>query len=229
MAYVLVTPTPALRQSLDYYGSLGFEYRKHKDKHFVFDNQLVIEINENRFARPGIKLHFKNLEERVSAVRRSVKVFEDDNYYMFDLPGPLRVYLTDKEELVPLFRHTVNSVLGNFSGICIETAESQKASEISQTLGMRFVYGDTESSFFTMGNEDMAKISFMAPCTCPHLFFNPSLCFFNGAQNTERIARVRKAGVDIAEEITLFNAQGEVDNIVLRDPGGFGIFMFSDG
>ena len=68
----------------------------------------------------------------------------------------------------------------------------------------------------------------MGPCCCPHLFFNPSLTYFNGGQNLPVIKAIREAGIPIAEEITHFNEEGVVDNVVLRDPGGLGMFIFND-
>jgi len=42
------------------------------------------------------------------------------------------------------------------------------------------------------------------------------------------ISKLRKLKVPIAEEVVVFNPKGEVDNLVLRDPGGLGIFVFND-
>ena len=72
------------------------------------------------------------------------------------------------------------------------------------------------------------NVSFMVPNVCPHLFFNPSFTYFNSGKNPEIIAKLREAKVPIKEEITLFNPNGEVDNVILQDPGGFGFFVFND-
>ena len=68
----------------------------------------------------------------------------------------------------------------------------------------------------------------MAANSCPHLFFNPSLTYFNSGRNPEVIAGIRAAGIPISEEITIFNKEGRVDNIIIRDPGGYGFFLFND-
>ena len=44
----------------------------------------------------------------------------------------------------------------------------------------------------------------------------------------EIIEKIRELNFPITEEITHFNDQGIVDNIIIRDPGGFGFFLFSD-
>jgi hypothetical protein len=63
----------------------------------------------------------------------------------------------------------------------------------------------------------------MKPFSCPYLFYNPSLTFFNGKENNPKvIQKVR----DLTEEITAFNTEGIVNNVIIRDPGGFGLFVF---
>ena len=64
--------------------------------------------------------------------------------------------------------------------------------------------------------------------SCPHLFFNPSLTYFNGAKNLSIIQQIKTLQIPITEEITHFNKEGIVDNIIIRDPGGLGFFLFSD-
>jgi hypothetical protein len=68
----------------------------------------------------------------------------------------------------------------------------------------------------------------MKPQTCPHLFFNPSLNFFNGEDNISIISKIRSLDIPITEEITHFNKENKVDNIIIRDPGGYGFFLFND-
>jgi len=54
------------------------------------------------------------------------------------------------------------------------------------------------------------------------------LTYFNGKQNLKVIEQIRNNGISITEEITHFNKEGIVDNIIIRDPGGYGFFIFSD-
>ena len=63
---------------------------------------------------------------------------------------------------------------------------------------------------------------------CPHLFFNPSLTFFNGENNLKIIDQINNLNIAVTEEITVFNEDNIVDNIIIRDPGGLGYFLFSD-
>ena len=52
--------------------------------------------------------------------------------------------------------------------------------------------------------------------------------YFNGKNNLEIIEKIRSEGIEFTQEITEFNKEGIVDNVILRDPGGYGFFLFSD-
>ena len=54
------------------------------------------------------------------------------------------------------------------------------------------------------------------------------MTYFNGGNNLAVIQDIREAGIPITEEITQFNDRGEVDNVIIRDPGGYGFFIFND-
>lgn len=46
--------------------------------------------------------------------------------------------------------------------------------------------------------------------------------------NLAVIKKIRELNIPIVEEISTFNKEGIVDNIIIRDPGGYGFFIFSD-
>ena len=88
--------------------------------------------------------------------------------------------------------------------------------------------GDLEKGWAAFANDDGFKLSLLGPGSCPHMVINPSLTYFNSGKNLDVIAEIRGAGIPIAEEITHFNTEGVVDNVILRDPGGFGFYVFND-
>ena len=73
-----------------------------------------------------------------------------------------------------------------------------------------------------MKSEVGDSISLIQAQQCPHLFFNPSVTYFNGSHNLEIIHKK----IEITKEVTEFN--GEVDKIILRDSGDLGFFVFND-
>ena len=60
-----------------------------------------------------------------------------------------------------------------------------------------------------MKSEVGDSISLIQAQQCPHLFFNPSVTYFNGSHNLEINESIKK--IEITEEVTEFNSKGEVD------------------
>lgn len=104
----------------------------------------------------------------------------------------------------------------------------EKAIQIWQLLDFKQTMGGVEQGWICLTNEAGFTVSLMKPYSCPHLFFNPSLSYFNGADNLAVIEKVRATAIPITQEITHFNPKGIVDNVILRDPSGLGFFIFSD-
>jgi hypothetical protein len=119
------------------------------------------------------------------------------------------------------------AVTGNFAGLSIETLDISKSQELWQVLGFEPTAGDADKGWVSLSNGELT-ISLMAPLACPHLFLNPSLTYFNGDQNLKVIDQIQNRKIGIVEEITVFNDEGKVDNIIIQDPGGLGAFLFSD-
>ncbi|MBT7993740.1 MAG: hypothetical protein HN691_02595 [Bacteroidetes bacterium] len=120
------------------------------------------------------------------------------------------------------------SALGNSAGLSLETMDMELSFEIWQKLGFSTSMGSLGEGWISLKNTDNLTISLMRPLACPHLFFNPSLTYFNGEKNMEIIDHIRKIKIPITEEITYFNKENIADNIIIRDPGGLGFFLFND-
>ena len=121
-----------------------------------------------------------------------------------------------------------SSVLGNYMGLSLETPDMDKSAQLFEILDFKAVMGSAEQGWVVFQNADGLGISLMKPMSCPHLFFNPSLTYFNGQNNLAVIEKIRALDIPITEEITHFNEENKVDNIIIRDPGGLGFFLFSD-
>ena len=85
--------------------------------------------------------------------------------------------------------------------------------------------GSLEKDWITLSNKTHLEISLVQIGNCPHLFPNPGLNYFNGGNNLPIIEKINAAGIPITEEITYFNKEGIVDNIIIQDPGGLGFFI----
>ena len=228
---ILQTPTPSFDQSKDFYQRLGFTVLS-ESPYRVTDGKVIIEINPDRFTRAGVILYRESWTSEVEALRQLVPVLQIDNGYLLVDRSGTRISLleaTTEEALGPVNNNdSPSSILGNFAGLSLEVIDIADAVKIWEILGFVKDIGDIEQGWVSYKNTEGAAVSFMKPNMCPHLFFNPSLTYFNSGKNPEVIAKIRAAGVPITEEITVFNKEGIVDNVILRDPGGYGFFIFND-
>jgi hypothetical protein len=151
----------------------------------------------------------------------------EEGYLLNDLNG-CWIYLKEKPFPFTALSKAADTLVGNFSGLSMESSDVHKSLAIWETLGFEIKMGGPDKGYVVLAHTDGFGLSLMQPMTCPHLFFNPSMTFFNGKDNLNLIAKIRKAGIPIAEEITHFNKENIVDNIIIRDPGGYGFFVFSD-
>lgn len=225
MKTLIQTPTNDLKNSIEFYSKLKFNIISDKDPVLVSDGKAFIQINPDRYARAGIKLFRSEWKEAVNELSKLAKVVKtNDGFLLTDTSG-MWIYLIETDTSFDLqISETSDSVLGNYMGIGLETPEAEKSKEIWSILG--FERNDPKWPSFT--NIDQVTITLYEPNSCPHLFFNPSLTYFNGPENLKVIDYIRQQNIPIAEEITYFNPNNEVDNIIIRDPGGLGFFLFND-
>ncbi len=229
MQSLIQTPTSKLEDSLAFYEKLGFKNVGDKNKIVFTDGVALIEINSDRFARAGVKLFKKKWAAEVTRLKKLTTVHKiDEGYLLGDLNG-VWIYLIE-DELKLNFKPSEKSfsVLGNCAGLSLESTDVAGSVAIWKTLGFD-TSGSPDKGWVACVNTDGLMVNIMNPLMCPHLFFNPSLTYFNGKEgNPKVIKEIRKLKIPITEEITHFNDKGFVDNIIVRDPGGFGFFIFND-
>ncbi|MEZ4720989.1 MAG: hypothetical protein R2813_03825 [Flavobacteriales bacterium] len=224
---IIQTPTPSLETSKAYYQKLGFTEIHADQSVFFSDEKVVVEINPERFARPGIKLFSSDWKTSLQSIEGFCKPHSIDGGHIVSDPSGTWIYLMDGDG--PDFKNDAeSSILGNYMGVSLEVVDMKAGHSFWAALGFEITMGSAEQGWVAMQNKNGTGISLMKPMSCPHLFYNPSLTYFNGKSNLEVIAKIRESGVLFVEEITQFNAEGVADNVILRDPGGLGFFVFSD-
>lgn len=229
MKALIQSPTPNLEQSLNFYSRLGYTVVASGDHQIVSDGKALIQINPSRFARAGFKLYASEWTSIVEKLESFTSVMKTDDGYLFSDPSGVWIYLINGEPEFSIDLSEISaSVLGNYMGISLESVDLLRSVKIYETLGLKVTMGSEENGWIALMNEEGFGVSIMKPLSCPHLFFNPSFTFFNGGENMKIIEEVRKREIPITEEITHFNKEGIVDNIIIRDPGGFGFFIFND-
>lgn len=229
MNTIIQTPTSNLQRSLDFYKKLNFTSISSEQEQLLTDGSVVVEINAERIARAGIKLYSTTWEDTISLLKDTHTITDITDGYLLSSPSGVWVYLLERAESENIdLSGFKKSVLGNFAGVSLETTAIKDSIQFWNILGFEQTMGSIEAGWICLANKDGMSISLMVPLMCPHLFFNPSLTYFNGKDNLNIIQEIRNRSIPITEEITHFNKEGVVDNIIIRDPGGLGFFIFSD-
>ncbi|WP_373524306.1 VOC family protein [Aquiflexum sp.] len=227
MISISQSPTPNKLKSEEFYLNLGFKIVSN-DPLIVNDGKAYIEINTDRYARAGVKLFKNNWKSEISKLQENIAITTFSDGYLLADPSGVWIYLMEiPAPDFPVLEDKSFSILGNYAGLSLETTDIQRSIRFYETLGFKISSGSLEQGYVSLEREDFI-ISLMKPLSCPHLFYNPSLTYFNGKDNLAVIQKIRDLEILITEEITYFNKEGIVDNIIIRDPGGFGFFIFSD-
>ncbi|RYZ53796.1 MAG: hypothetical protein EOP49_06565 [Sphingobacteriales bacterium] len=228
MNCILQTPTPDLDQSIDFYTRLGFK-QLIGGEHTVFsDGKAVVLVNTDRKARAGIRMYRQDWSDKLDGLRQLANVIEVSGGYLLTDPSGVYIYLINGDNPVsPTVADESFSLAGKYMGLSLETGDFPRSEALYKVLGFSLTAGGADKGWASF-DLDGFGISLMPPLSCPHLFFNPSLTCFNGGKNLPVIEKIREAGIQVTEEITVFNKDGLVDNIIIRDPGGFGFFIFND-
>ena len=227
MQTILQTPTPNLAQSLHFYQQLNFQLLPTSSK-IVTDERVNILINPDRFARLGILLYQEDWSTSITKLKKQYTLIEQTNGYLLSAPSGVQVQLINSKFPTQPAKETSFALTGQFAGISIETTDFTQSLHFWESIGYTTQSGSIIQGWLTLSNESDVAISLMKIGSCPHLFFNPSLTYFNGANNLAIIKQIKALQIPITEEITYFNKEGIVDNIIIRDPGGLGFFLFND-
>ncbi|MEL0225849.1 MAG: hypothetical protein VW912_04160 [Flavobacteriaceae bacterium] len=83
------------------------------------------------------------------------------------------------------------------------------------------------ASWCQLENKNGDRLSLLKANSCPHLFTNPSLAFFNGQENSTIIQKIRALRLPIKQEV-IFGEESSAENLILNDPGGLSFFIFND-
>ncbi len=225
----VLVASPDLQASLAFYKTLDFYHLQKDGRHFFLDGGVVLEVSEDKMVRSGLRLYQKSWDLEVEELKKITNVVENGSTYVFNDFCGVRIELV-KEDLAIDFSSKLDhrSFLGKSAGLSLEGISISHMYQIWEILGFKKTMGDINGGWMTAVDEGNFAVSLMSLGSCPHMFYNPSLSYFNGADNMKVIGKVRKARIEITEEITVFNKVGIVDNIIIRDPGGLGFFIFND-
>lgn len=206
MRLIVESPAPDLNESLTYYNSLGFRCSTWKKNGLCQTKNLTIFLNTSAYSRPCINL-YEAKENKLGA-------------------SPSGTWVKQEREKLTLIDAKNKSLLGNYGGVCIETLDLNASFIFWQAKGFKGIL-EPEASWCSLKNENGDTISLLKANSCPHLFTNPSLAFFNGHQNSKIITHLKALNVPIKQEV-IFGEEIIADNLIINDPGGLGFFIFND-
>lgn len=230
MIITVHTPTNNLQESIDFYQKLNYKLLSKENPTLLTDGNAIIEINPDRYARPGIKMYKESWSKEIQELKKMTSIHQIEKGYLLNDFNGCWIYLMEHMldiENLPSPSDSSFGMTGNFSGLSLEASDFEKSFKIWSQLGFKIQMGAIEKGFVVLQNDQEFSVSLMKPLSCPHLFFNPSMTFFNGKKNMKIIGNIREANIPITEEITYFNKKGIVDNIIIRDPGGYGFLYLA--
>ncbi|MEM8909288.1 MAG: hypothetical protein AAGD05_15690 [Bacteroidota bacterium] len=226
---IIQTRTTDLQASIDFYTTLNFQLLSSASPTLLTDGKIILEINPDRYARAGIQLYRADWEPVVDQLKDRYAISPLEKGYLLSDPSGCWIYLMNGTSGVSFdLSGTAFGVLGNCAGLTLETTEIARSVALWEGLGFSQTMGGIEQGWITYTDPHGTVVSLMKPLVCPHAFYNPSLSYFNGKNNLSVIEKIRELDIPITEEIAHFNQKGIVDNIIIRDPGGLGFFIFSD-
>ncbi|MBD0400654.1 hypothetical protein [Flammeovirga sp. EKP202] len=228
MKTLIQTTFTSLEQTKLFYEKLNFQIHDYEDLLIANDGVIQISLTNKQFMRKGIVIYSDTLVEQIETVQNEFDVLENGDGYILSSPCGVWVYIYRGRGKEFLLNSTPTSILGNYAGLSLESLNLDHSMQFWTELGFELQMGSVERGWLTMISRDGFILSIMQALNCPHQFFNPSLTYFNGKKNEEVIEKIRSQNITITEEITHFNKDGIVDNVILRDPMGLGFFVFND-
>lgn len=206
MRLIVESPAPDVNASLSYYKDIGFESTKWRKAYLCHIKKLTIFLNPDPYSRPCINL-FGAQEERT-------------------MVSPSGTWVKERKEKIKYSSQDTKSLLGNYAGVCVETLDLEASFIFWQAKGFKGDF-DLNVSWCQLENENGDRLSLLKANSCPHLFTNPSLAFFNGPENSAIIQKIKALRLPVNQEV-IFGEEASAENLILNDPGGLGFFIFND-
>lgn len=225
---MIILESPLRKDSINFFRKLKFSVSQINNETYVSDRGVLIKLNPDEKSQPGIIVfseNIRNIIEKLSAITEVVPV---EKGFEFIDPSGTRVTLIETGKKIEAQENTVSSLAGKFAGVSLGLTSPAASIELWEIMDFKIVAGSLDHGWAVLVDSSASAVSILNINTCPHKFFNPSLSYFNGDNNMKIIEGIRKAGIDIEQEVTAFNDKGIVDNIILREPGGIGFFIFND-
>lgn len=229
MDFIFQTPTPNIDSSRDFYTKLGFNISDNELGFLAYDTQIVVQVNSQRTSRAGLICFTDKRSELVERLKEQFPVLETEAEAICIAPCGMSISIREEQKPILSQENLTPCVMGNAAGLTLETLDMKNHLVLFNCLGFDTTKAKDSDAWIALSHPSGFGLSLLKTGMCPHLFFNPSISFFNGKEgNPKVISELRRLAIALAEEISHFNTEGIVDNVIVRDPGGFGFFIFND-
>lgn len=230
---ITLIAAPSAEESLAHYRRLKYHEKQLGDQEWLFfDRMSCFILSAQRDARHGLRIYADDPTALRQLLDQITTTYDKkDGFCCMDPSGVYQHTTNEQLPTVPDQSAITNSLCGKNYGLGIESGRLAQSVEHYELLGYKAEKALEENTmYYTMTHPTGPPITLYRPTICPHAFYSPSYTFFNGKEGNKKvIANLREAGTQIRQEITWFNDAGDVDNIIISDPGGFHSFIFNDG
>ena len=226
MNLCLTTPAPSPERSGAFLTGLGFAPIA-AGARLMTDGAALIDVDPEPRARAGVRVWREALSAAAGETLELCGAAAFEGGHLVSAPSGVPVWVMDAPgpdlELAPR-----GEVLGSYAGVSLETPSLARSLAFwGGLLGYQVAAGGADQGWVTLRRPEMVDLSLMGPLACPHSFANPSFTYFNGGRNPEVLDAIRTRGVEIFEEVGAKDG-APAENVILREPGGVGFFVFND-
>lgn len=212
-----------------FYKSINFTPLNKEETMFT-DGSVVVELDGANKSRNGLHLYKIDIEKVSQNFPKGWDFKSVENKLFTTDPNGVHLVLDKGSCPHQIPKQTHKSMLGNCAGIGLETFQWDLSIQFWSALGFVVEMGDAKKKgWVQIGHPNGGKMALMYAGMCPHSFANPSVTYFNGKEGNPKVLySLRENKIPIYEEVTVFSAEKQVDNVILRDPNGIGFFIFND-
>ncbi|MEZ4777610.1 MAG: hypothetical protein R3D00_30830 [Bacteroidia bacterium] len=114
--------------------------------------------------------------------------------------------------------------LGTFYEVSLMTTDFDVSVAWWQKAGFSITYGNPATDNFITLSDDMIRVGLYRPGSCPHIFNNPAVTYFD-SDMAGKITAARELGILYAQEIS--NKDGVVSDAIVETEEGWHVFLFS--
>lgn len=226
---------PDAEESLAHYRKLGYQEHVLSDAMYLFfDKASSFILNTARDARHGLRCFVDDIEMARRDWQEITVLYDSDGGFFCTDPNGVYLFFQSRTDSAQILNKTdanEHCLCGVNYGLGIESGRFDTSLAFYTHLGYKSDKPANEkTAYITLTHDAGPPITLFKPNTCPHAFYNPSFTFFNGKEGNKKVIEdLTTAQVTIRQGISWFNPDGEVDNIIISDPGGFHSFIFNDG